>query len=164
MFLLLGDFPVWSFLLYMLFKVSMSSHKWAHFYLADFFSLHPSRISNPPMTNHLYTLSLLFAVLLFFFPMRQGRQCAVLDISTVHLGYTETIWLHLMSFLECIFFLVAMSRTGIWLDFATFLKHCVTKCFQNIWCYCCSVQQPAESVRYELDYLTPKYWLVWDVR
>lgn len=113
-----GDFAIWSFLVYILFKVSMSSHKWTRvcssaltinwislslilfsvwsiliLFLSCwlFFYSTASRILNPPMQNHLYTPSFLFAIFFFFFsPVRQGRQCDVLDISTVHLRYTET--------------------------------------------------------------------------
>lgn len=74
--------------------------------------LFPSRLKNPKSTNEelfVYTV-ISICYFTFFFPVRQGRQCAVLDIGTVHLRYTETIWLHLPSFLGCIFFLLAMSQ------------------------------------------------------
>lgn len=103
--LFFGDFAIWSFLVYILFKVSMSSHKWSRvcssaltinwislslilfsvwsiliLFLSCwlFFYSTASRILNPPMQNHLYTPSFLFAIFFFFFFPQWDRAGSVM--------------------------------------------------------------------------------------
>lgn len=136
--LFFGDFAIWSFLVYILFKVSMSSHKWSRvcssaltinwislslilfsvwsiliLFLSCwlFFYSTASRILNPPMQNHLYTPSFLFAIFFFFFsPSETGQAvwCAGYQYSAPQVHWN--IWLHLVSFLECIFLPLALSH------------------------------------------------------
>lgn len=59
----------------------------------NFFPLHPSRIPKPPMKNHLYTLSFLFAILHFFCnETGQAVHCA-----GYHYSVPRVLWKHLTS-------------------------------------------------------------------
>lgn len=133
--LFFGDFAIWSFLVYILFKVSVSSQKWTRvctsaltinltslslivfsvwsvliLFLSCWLFLPFNSFKNPEPTtaeSFVYTTISIFCFL-FFFPPSEAVWCAGYQYSAPQVHWN--IWLHLVSFLECIFLPLALSH------------------------------------------------------